>query len=183
MKWTKILPDGKGGYNVFDNWTHGDEMMRKVVPIILFLPIILTFSLFLPAVLWFIIPLNYTKENHENTYLGLGVSLLFFLDYWLGGPLWSVFHITEHLSAFYFFGALHIMFSIINIIRLFAYHNGVEIPNIFLYIALVVTMYLGYDKLSNAAEKMSSSTPCSWLADWHNKEVQDRDDNPWKDYE
>jgi len=172
MKFTKILSDGNGGYNLFDKWTTGDDTFAKIFPILLALPIILFISLILPIIFWLIAPLSYVKENHENTYFGLMVSLLFFLDLWFGGLLWTVFHTTQNEGALYFFGALHIVFVLINILRLHMYKTSAgELPIVLTFIILVLSMYFGYDIFSSMAADMSSSTPCFWIEDFYNEEM------------
>lgn len=169
MKWTKILPDGKGGYNVFDNWTHGHEMMRAILPLILLIPVILVFTLFLPLILWILIPGEYVKTNHEHTFVALGLSFLFFLDYTLGGLLWVAFNCQGLTTAWHFFGALHIVFIIINLIRLKFYYELIEISAPIVIVGAALLMYFGYGVFSSIAEFMSSDTPCFWIEEYYYK--------------
>tara|TARA_R110000803_G_scaffold74903_6_gene139141 strand:+ start:1213 stop:1752 length:540 start_codon:yes stop_codon:yes gene_type:complete len=172
MSFTKIKPDGNGGYNLFEKWTIGDDILVKILPMILALPLILFISLILPMIFWLIAPLSYVKENHENTYFGLTVSLLFFLDLWFGGLLWTVFHTTQNEGALYFFGALQIVFVLINIVRLYLYNSdGGELPAVLIFIIFALSIYFGYDVLSSMAEDMSSSTPCFWIEEFYNEEM------------
>ena len=171
MKFTKIISDGNGGYNLFDDWTTGQDSIMKIFPMLIMLPIILLFSLFLPAVFWLIAPVNTLRNNHKYAYYGIAVSLLFFLDYWFGGLLWTVFHTSELEAGLYFFGGLHIVFILINIIRLSVYNSGGELPLIIPFIMVAVSMYFGYDMLTSIAEGMSASTPCFWTEEWYNKEM------------
>lgn len=172
MSFTKIKSDGNGGYNLFENWTIGDDILVKIIPILLALPLILFTSLILPIIFWLIAPLSYAKENHQNTYFALVVSLLFFLDLWFGGLLWTVFHTTQNEEVLYFFGALQIVFVLINIFRLHLYKsNGSELSIVLTFIILVLSIYFGYDVLSSMAADMSSSTPCFWIEEWYNEEM------------
>ena len=182
MKWTKILPDGKGGYNVFKDWSLGDDAMMVIWPIILKVAIGFLMSLFLPAILWVLIPLEYTKQNVEHTIVSLIVSLLFFLDYWFGGIIWHLFVSSQNLTAYHFFGALHIVFVLINVIRLYLYlYKGVEVSPVIIFAVAIGLMYFKYDGLTKAAENMRSETPMSFIADVHNEYMEEVLSNPYND--
>ena len=102
------------------------------------------------------------------------VSLLFFLDLWFGGLLWTVFHTTQNEGALHFFGAIHIVFVLINILRLYLYKSKAgELPIVLILITFALSIYFGYDTFSSMASDMSSSTPCFWIEDWYNKEMSE----------
>ena len=165
MKWTKVFPDGKGGYNVFDNWSLTDDILSKLFPLLLLIPTIALFGLILPAFFWLTITMHYRKDNIINMYVSIGTSVLFFLDYRLGGLLWCFSHSTEMESILDFFAILHLLFLIGNVIRFNYYKSGIEVLPFFLFAPLIFIMYFGYDMLNAIVKTMCSSTPMSWFAE------------------
>lgn len=171
-KFTRILPDGEGGYRVFENWTTGNDTFMKIFPLLLVIPLILFFGLISPLIFWLLIPLSYVKDNHENTIWALVISFLIFLDFTFGGIVWMAFNLNKLFTAFYFFGALQIVSVIINLVRLYLYtkRDG-ELPIVLVFGIFIILMYFGYDMFSHIAEVTSSDTPLFWFEEWYNKEV------------
>lgn len=119
-KWTKFMPDGKGGYNAFENWGMGDEVMYqggwKIITAIVGG---LFFSIIATPLLLFLYPLDSHRHRYEITVAGLIMTTVFILDYLFGGVMWALFthEGSENLiSAFEFFAALNASLLVVYII-------------------------------------------------------------------
>ena len=162
MKWTKVMPDGKGGYNIFDNWTNGDDLGSAILPFIIKIPIFLVFGLLLPGILWLIAPLESEDKMVSNTISGIVASVITLLDFSLGGPIWMF--LSEDLTNVYvFFGTLNLAFLFGNLIiaRLY-YMNIVVLPKLLLAIQ-VVFIYISYDIFNYLATLIHSDSLCFWM--------------------
>ena len=168
MKWTKVMSDGKGGYNIFDNWTNGDDLGSALLPFILRLPLIMLFSLLIPGVLWIIAPLEEERDTRANTKIGILASILTLLDFSLGGPMWTILsdNGAEISSGHMFFGTINLAFLFCNIVILRLYAtNTVVVPNVLLVIQGVF-LYISYDIFNYLATLMYSDSICFWMQAW-----------------
>lgn len=168
MKWTKVMSDGKGGYNIFDNWTNGDDLGSALLPFILRLPLIMLFSLLIPGVLWIIAPLSDERNTRANTKIGILASILTLLDFSLGGPMWTILsdNGAEISSGHMFFGTINLAFLFCNIVILRLYAtNTVVVPNVLLVIQGVF-LYISYDIFNYLATLMYSDSICFWMQAW-----------------
>ena len=168
MKWTKVMPDGKGGYNIFDNWTNGDDLGSALLPFILRLPLIMLFSLLIPGILWIIAPLEEERELRTNTIIGILASILTLLDFSLGGPMWTILsdNGAEISAGHMFFGTINLAFLFCNIVVLRLYAtNTVVVPNVLLVIQGVF-LYISYDIFNYLATLMYSDSICFWMQAW-----------------
>lgn len=181
MSWTKIKSDGRGGYNVHENWTSGDETMDKIFPIFLGIAMAAFLSLIFPIILWIQSPLNDHKQNYQATYFGILASVLLLSDVMFGGLFWGISTHTGHVEVMEFFASLHIGFLIINIGLLIAYKNDVIYfdafdvrPSmiIFYVLALVISIY-GYDMFHSIAESIASETPMDFYKDYHYEQMEE----------
>ena len=168
MKWTKVISDGKGGYNIFDNWTNGDDLGSALLPFILRLPLIMLFSLLIPGVLWIIAPLEEERDTRANTKIGILASILTLLDFSLGGPMWTILsdNGAEISAGHMFFGTINVAFLFCNIVILRLYAtNIVVVPNVLLVIQGVF-LYISYDIFNYLATLMYSDSICFWMQAW-----------------
>tara|TARA_Y100000389_G_C17415752_1_gene493591 strand:+ start:453 stop:980 length:528 start_codon:yes stop_codon:yes gene_type:complete len=168
MKWTKVISDGKGGYNIFDNWTNGDDLGSALLPFILRLPLIMLFSLLIPGVLWIIAPLEEERDTRANTKIGILASILTLLDFSLGGPMWTILsdNGAEISAGHMFFGTINLAFLFCNIVILRLYAtNIVVVPNVLLVIQGVF-LYISYDIFNYLATLMYSDSICFWMQAW-----------------
>jgi len=173
MSWTKIKSDGRGGYNVHDNWTSGDDSMDKVFLYFLYIPLVLLFCILLPVIFWLIAPLETDSKNRTNNYVGIGASVVFLLDYMTGGPLWCFFTHSGNDAALSFFGALHVGFLFINLILLYVMKNQIRLPLLVFYGGIIVVCVLGNNMLNSIGNNIKSDTPVSFMEKYHNQEMQD----------
>ena len=126
-KWSKFMPDGKGGYNSFEDWGMGEEIMYqggwKIVTAIfggLF------FSILIAPLLLFIYPLDSHTHRYQFTIFGIIMTIIFLLDYFFGGLMWALFtHEGDAnlISAFEFFAALNASLLVIYIILYIGYRQ------------------------------------------------------------
>jgi len=168
MKWTKVMSDGKGGYNIFDNWTNGDDLGSALLPFILKIPLYLLFGLLLPAIMWAIAPLSDERNMIINTKVGLVASIITLLDFSLGGPMWTLLsdNGAEISAGHMFFGTLNLGFLFGNIVILILYSNNtIVVPNVLLVIQ-VVFLYISYDIFNHLATLMYSDSICFWMQSW-----------------
>lgn len=168
MKWTKVMSDGKGGYNIFDNWTNGDDLGSALLPFILRLPLIMLFSLLIPGVFWIIAPLSDERNTRANTKIGILASILTLLDFSLGGPMWTILsdNGAEISAGHMFFGTINLAFLFCNIVVLRLYAtNTVVVPNVLLVIQGVF-LYISYDIFNYLATLIYSDSICFWMQAW-----------------
>lgn len=124
-KWTKFIPDGKGGYDAFEDWGMGEEVMYqggwKIITAIFggFF-----FSLIAAPVLLLIYPMDSHRHRYEITIAGIIMTVMFLLDYLFGGIMWALFTHEGNanlISALEFFAALNTSLLVVYIILYFGY--------------------------------------------------------------
>lgn len=97
MKWTKILKDSEGNYDAFD-WSLKDSFNVGILTIIFTIIFGIAFLAILPMFILFIYPMSIPRHRRQQTLIGLGATLLWFLDYLFIGlnyELWgSIFPST-----------------------------------------------------------------------------------------
>lgn len=162
MKWTKIIPDKKGGFNVFDNWTNGDNLGSAILPFLIRIPLLLLFGLLLPGIIWLIAPFESDEKIVQNRKASIVAAVLTTLDLAFGGPLWMFLNEnTAHIHIF--FGALNLAFLFCDITVTVFYNRGITlVPNVLLFIQLVF-LYLSYDIFKDIATFIYSDSLCFWM--------------------
>lgn len=162
MKWTKVIPDGKGGFNIFDDWTNGDDLGSAILPFIIKIPLFLFLGLLLPGIIWLIAPFESDKNIVKNRKTGMVAAIIATLDFSLGGPIWMF--LSDDLSYVYiFFGTLNLMFLFGDIIITAFYTKGVGLaPNILLIIQGIF-IYAFYDIFKHIATFIYSDSLCFWM--------------------
>jgi len=181
MSWTKIKSDGRGGYNVHENWTSGDETMDKIFPIFLGIAMAAFFSLIFPVLLWIQAPFNDHKQNIQATYFGILASVLLLLDITFGGLFWGITTHTGHPDVMQFFGSIHIGFLIVNIGLLVAFNNDaiyfdlfdIQPSMIIFFVAVVVISIFGYDMFHSIIEGISAETPMWFYKEYHYEQMEE----------
>ena len=122
-KWTKFMPDGKGGYDVFDNWSLSSEFLYRSGGNILSIILVgILFSILIGPICMFIFPLCSNKERLEYSVGCIVTSALFLIDYFFGWILWYAFINSENENVirwFEFLATLHLSLIVIWIIILF----------------------------------------------------------------
>jgi hypothetical protein len=171
MSFTKLSGDGRGGFNVFENWTTGDESFSKILPYLVLLPITIFYFLILPVIMWIIVPLEDDKSNRDNNFVAIIASIIFLLDYMTGGFLWCIFTHTDNLVALEFFGALHVGFLIINLVLRFVMKNGIPLPFLVFYGAIIVVSVFGYGILHSVGNTIKADTPSFYMENYHNEQM------------
>lgn len=146
-KWNeKLLPDGKGGFNVWKDWNsnddfmhyHGASWMGSVLAVGLF-------YFFLPVILLFIYPTNNHKSRITDL-IGIIISgLVLTIDYYNGGIFW---YCTKELVWFREFWAATCISLVIIASIMLIFSNQISplmeegLPNILLYCAVAaITKY------------------------------------------
>ena len=171
MKWIKILPDGRGGYNIFKDWTTGHELAGKILPLILLLPVLLVIGLVFPGLMWLWGPTELDKKLLPNTVNGLILSALTLLDFSFGGPVWTIVNNSETpdsgvVYAYMFFGTLNLMFLFGNTIILTLYYNKIVVAPKVLLVLQIIFVYFFYDIFNNVANYIYSDNLCFWMQAW-----------------
>lgn len=92
LNFSKFKPDGKGGYDYYDEWKVSDEFMDGIggrifagVGAAVFLSILIS------PICMFIYPLSSNRDRYSYHIGGIVASSLFLIDYFNGGILWHVF--------------------------------------------------------------------------------------------
>ena len=162
MKWTKVIPDGKGGLNIFDDWTNGDRLGSAILPFLIRIPLLLLFGLLLPGITWLIAPFESDEKIVQNRKASIVASTLTTLDLAFGGPIWMF--LSENTSHIHiFFGALNLAFLFGDITVTVFYNRGITlVPNVLLF-TQVVFVYLSYDIFKHIATFIYSDSLCFWM--------------------
>jgi len=106
--WSKLTPDGKGGFDLLSNWNIGTEVLyRGGAKLIFFMAFACLFGPLFP--LFFIIsyPIRTLEGKVENVVTGGLLSLIVLLDYWLGGIGWVFYqhYVGGEFNTMYMFFA------------------------------------------------------------------------------
>jgi len=145
-KWTKILPDGKGGFDVWDNWDLTDEFMQNYgMKWFGGLLLAAVFSLFMPVLILFSYPMDSHKGRIANLITALIVSVVMILDFYGGGLLWCWLH-SDLLWVFEFAVTVNLSLMVITIFLL-VFSNRISplleegVINIFFYLVIISVVY------------------------------------------
>ena len=162
MKWTKVIPDKKGGFNVFDNWTNGDDLGSAILPFIFKIPLLLLFGLLVPGLMWLIAPFESDEKIVQNRNFGIVAAIITTLDFTFGGPIWMILSGTS-FEVHIFFGTLSLIFLFGDIVTKILYNKGIAlVPNVLIFIQAVF-VYISYDIFNNIARFIYSDSLCFWM--------------------
>lgn len=122
--WDKLLPDGKGGYDLLRGWGFGRELLyRAGGKVIVFLFLIPLIGPIFPLFFLLSYPIRTMEGKMENCLTGAILSFVFLLDFWLGGIGWIFFDSWSHggtsegiVNIYLFFGKFNLA-----LIALFAF--------------------------------------------------------------
>jgi hypothetical protein len=90
--WDKLVPDGKGGFDLLKGWGFGRELLHRGGAQILVYLFLMPFIGPLFPILFLLSYVIRTKEGKiENCVTGGILSFVFLLDFWLGGLSWVIF--------------------------------------------------------------------------------------------
>lgn len=149
-KWTKFMPDGKGGYDSFDDWNLSSEFLYRSGGNILSMVLVgIIFSILLSPICMFIYPLSSNKERFEYGVACIITSFLFLLDYFFGGILWYAFMNPDNPTTvewFEFLATLHISLIVVWFLLLINFKEIVNVlpqsrPNIIFWLGVVGLLY------------------------------------------
>lgn len=119
-KWTKFMPDGKGGYDAFSDWSLGNEVIYRNSSFLTKIFFGLPFAIVTPVLMLLIYPITDVLGKLENIITSIIISFVFLLDFWFGGPLWILFETSGTSGAHEWLAALHASLIAVNIILYFA---------------------------------------------------------------
>lgn len=168
-KWTKILPDGRGGFDVWKDWTLADEFMQNYGMRWLGGAILaVLFSLFMPVLIMFSYPMDSHKGRIANMITGLIVSVIMVLDYFGGGLVWCWLH-SDLMWLFELGVTINLSLFVVQIILLvFAnqisplIEEGVINPIFYIAVILVVS-YILFPMLDGIVVGNAATEPATIL--------------------
>lgn len=183
--WTKIISDGKGGFDAFENWNLGNEIIYQGAWKIIFALLFgLIFSSVIPIVLLFIYPYEKVKAQYENIAIGVLVSLLFLLDFWFGGFSWIFFSIwfengmESAINIHTWFACLNGSLMITGIILRFTNHYvspNVDMvgpsKTIFYGVIIVLTYFLLYPVFDSFMGPTRADSPIWFLEEIYTNSI------------
>jgi len=124
--WDKLVPDGKGGFDLLKGWGFGREALhRGGAQIIAFLFLMPLIGPLFPMVFLLSYVIRTPEGKIENCVTGAILSFVFLLDFWLGGLTWVIFKtwavdgIGFAMDAFLFFGKLNLALILVFVILYF----------------------------------------------------------------
>ena len=130
-KWTKFMPDGKGGYDAFDDWNLSSEFLYRSGGNILSIILVgIIFSILVSPICMLIYPLCSNKERFDYSVGCLVTSVLFLLDYFCGGIFWYAFMNPDNPTTvewFEFLATLHASLIVIWVLLLFNFKTIVRV--------------------------------------------------------
>jgi hypothetical protein len=106
-KWTKFIPDGQGGFDAISDWGLGHEVVYQGGWRIIFGVMFgFVFGMLFPIIAIICYPFTNTRNRIVLVSSGILVSVLFLLDYWLGGPLWMLFTASDTVEGHKWFATV-----------------------------------------------------------------------------
>ena len=173
MSWSKFTPNGKGGFTAFHSNYRVDGIMVYILKGLLLIPIGMFIFFIAPAIILLSSILGPEEEHILNTKISIGASVLFFLDYCLGGILWNAFAQMGNLDTLHFFGAIQVGFLVIHIGLLFVLIYKIPLSYIPFLIICGVILYFGHDISLSIAENIVSDTPLWFFQEWYDEGIAD----------
>jgi hypothetical protein len=116
-KWTKLIPDGKGGFDAFEGWNLGLEILYQGAWKLIFgFAFAIVFGALMPLLLFITYPFATEKGRKTNIAISIVASLVYLLDFWLGGVIWTMFGGVESAAFLGWFAQLNLTLLCLNVI-------------------------------------------------------------------